>query len=128
MKQKINVLLRTLIGFIPLWLNNIVSLRYFLFVDRELIFELGYDGYLEQSGIREYQFGIGWAAQIGTFAIMVATVIWILITSRFLFKNKKHKRIYKAVSLVITMIMYIFWVWYYLDYYPLNQNIEIHYT
>ncbi|MBE5864972.1 MAG: hypothetical protein E7292_02000 [Lachnospiraceae bacterium] len=127
MKNKIPVLLRALIGFIPLWLNNVANLRYFLYISRKLIFELGLSGYLVQNGVREYQYGIGWPAQIGTLVIMLVTVIWILITSRFLFKDKKHKRIYKVVSLGITLIMYIFWVWYYLDYYPLFNDIRIWY-
>ncbi|MBE5864967.1 MAG: hypothetical protein E7292_01975 [Lachnospiraceae bacterium] len=127
MKNKIPVLLRALTGFIPLWLNNVASLRFFVYLDRNLIDELGLSGYLVQNGVREYQYGIGWPAQIGTFVIMLVTVIWILITSRFLFKDKKHKRIYKVVSLGITLIMYIFWVWYYLDYYPLFNDIRIWY-
>ena len=127
MKNKIPMLLRALIGSVPLWLNNIISLRYFVYLDRKLIAELGFDGYLDDSGITHYKFGTGSAAQIGIFLIMIVSVIWILITSRFLFQEKKKKIIYKVVSIGLVLAMYIFWVWYYLDYYPLTGNLEIWY-
>lgn len=116
-----------LIGMIPILVNMVVSLRYYAYARHQLIFELGFDGYLDNDGVTHYQFGIGSTSQIFIFVCMIVSVIGIVINGKLLYKDKRQSVIYKAVNIGIILVMYVLWAIMYLDYYPLWGELQINY-
>ena len=106
--------------FLPIIVNYIVTFLYWLLCCFGLQFWDVPDSVLYIDGREEYCFGIGHWSVVGLIIVLVITII-VIVSKKGLFAIKEKYSRYCFVSIGLVVLMDVFWMLYYIDWfiYPL---------
>ena len=106
---------------LPILFNLICNFIYWW--NSQLVFYyLGFDQKVVGNKVK-YKFGAGSASLLVTGLLLLISMIWILINTRLIYKEKKKCWGYFIVAMGLVLFMGVCWGVYYLDVFPLRFEI-----
>lgn len=106
-------------SIIPIVFNIVVGLLFKRYMRYPLAEHLGYDMNFYIDGRVGYTFGVGSACMLFVIILLAVTIAWIIRNTNLYYEGQKKVK-YRAIGIIIVLLIDGYWLAYYYDWYLLG--------